>query len=107
MIAYTKAGIWGIKLFKAGNWIKWKLGDSCVPTGTECVLSPEGLLKASVCSGGRAGPQDHLAASDAHVHPKQPPLLGIRWRTLGKEVICILPRTESKRGNIPMGENVQ
>ena len=51
LIAYTKVGIWGIMLFKAGNWIKWKLGDSCVPTGIECVPSPEGLLKASVCSG--------------------------------------------------------
>lgn len=61
-------------LFKAGNWIKWKLGDSSVPTGTECVLSPEGLLKAGG-GGGRAGPQVHLAASDAHVHPEQPPLL--------------------------------
>ena len=50
LIAYTKVGIWGIMLYKAGNWIKWKLWDSSVPTGIECVLSPEGLLKAG---GGR------------------------------------------------------
>lgn len=63
-------------LSAAGNWIKWKPGDSHIPTGTECVLSPEGLLRAQEGLGDQCwGPQDHLASSDACENSEQPLLL--------------------------------
>lgn len=63
-------------LCAAGSWIKWKLGGSHIPTGAECVLSPEGLLRAQEGLGDQCcGPQDHLASSDACENPDQPLLL--------------------------------